>query len=58
MLQHSVVNPEYFVKLLALLPKMLEILSWQQTKGAVFFYKILNTHTHILLPDFPCMCQS
>jgi len=56
MLQHSAVNPEYFVKPLALFPKKLETLSWQQLQGAVFFCKILNAH--IFLPDFLCMCQS
>lgn len=37
MLQQSAVNPEYFVKPLALFPKKLEILSWQQTtRGCLF----------------------
>lgn len=37
MLQHFAVNPEYFVKPLALFPKKLEILPWQwTTRGCLF----------------------
>lgn len=55
MLQRSAVKPEYVIKPLVPFPKKLKYFHGNGLQAAVFFYKILNTHTFSFLIFSACV---